>query len=313
MPALAFVIAHYHPAGRVPVNLLGLVRRMRRLTSRIVFVSTGITDEEAARVAPFAQVIVRENIGYDFWSYRVGIEALGDLAGIDRLVILNSSFITLFPKRLLAQFTADLGEPGLRGLTACRHPLPHLQSYCIMFETQELLRSDTFRRWWADMVPLSNRADVVEKQELGMAVHFGKAGVPMVPIFQPDPNDLAKAVCRLIAGASPSVKVPNISSDGLGVMLKLSRGHKLNPTHFMWDSLIIGLGILKVELPRDNPMNLGLEHLRTLLTKRPKLGRLVDDALEGDIVRDPRRKAALHMVSLQDMGEGTEGDEGEAD
>lgn len=303
VPELAFVIAHYHPAGRVPDNLFGLVRRLRRLTTRIVFVSTGIADDQVPRLAPLAQVIARENVGYDFWSYRVGIEALGDLSGVDRLVILNSSFITLFPKRLLAQFTAAVDEPKLRGLTGCQHPLPHLQSYCVMFESREFLHSEVFRRWWAELTPLSNRAEVVEKQELGMARHFGGAGIPMIAVFQPEPDDLAKAVCRLIAGASPNTKVPRITPDGSAVLLKLDRGRQLNPTHFMWDAVLVKLGVLKVEVPRDNPMNLGLEHLRGLLERRPKLGHLVDDALKGDIVRDPRRRAAVHRVGLRDASD----------
>jgi rhamnosyltransferase len=76
-PGLAFVIAHYHPQGKLAADLFALIRHLSALASRVVLVSTCLSAVCTAKVRPFAQVIARENFGYDFWSYRVGLEALG--------------------------------------------------------------------------------------------------------------------------------------------------------------------------------------------------------------------------------------------
>lgn len=284
-PSLAFVVAHYHPTGRVPEHLRELVRHLRALTDRIVFVSTGITDAEADALAPSTRVIRRPNFGYDFWSYKVGIDALGDLSRVDRLVILNSSFVTLHPKLLLPHFTAPVTGPRLRGLSECLHPVPHLQSYCVSFEHRSLLSSEAFRRWWTDMTPLSERAEVIAKQELGLSAHFRAAGVPIDAVYRPKPNELAKGLCRLVAATGPAAPLPFISGDGKRLVITLEHGRKLNPTHFMWDAMVMRVGILKIELLRDNPMNLGLKMLWDRLATRPAIRALVEDALIGEAPR----------------------------
>jgi len=58
-PALAFVVAHFDPRGNVPAHLYNLLVHMATLTSRIVFVSTRISNEHIARVSLHARVIAR--------------------------------------------------------------------------------------------------------------------------------------------------------------------------------------------------------------------------------------------------------------
>jgi hypothetical protein len=102
-PRRAFVVAHYDPAGRVAWNLRDLVAHLATL-GRVIFVSTNL-DENAARSLPAGvQVITRPNEGYDFYSYKRGIEALGDPRAFDEVVILNSSFVCLDPARLTGRF-----------------------------------------------------------------------------------------------------------------------------------------------------------------------------------------------------------------
>lgn len=69
-------------------------------------------------LAPYAHVIVRPNFGYDFWSYKLDLVALSDVAAFERIVFFNSSFLTLNPQ-LLELVT----QPVLRGLTV---PHQHL-------------------------------------------------------------------------------------------------------------------------------------------------------------------------------------------
>jgi hypothetical protein len=281
-PVLAFVVAHYHASGRVSADLRALVQALAALPARVVFVSTGISDESAESLRPHAQVIARDNVGYDFWSYRVGIEALGDLSGIDRLVVFNSSFVTLSRKALTQPFLAPVGGPCLHGLSRCAFGRPHLQSYWVAFEHRDLLRSTVFERWWSRMTPVSDRLEVIRRYEMGMSAYFERAGVPLRAAFEPNREDHILALCRMMA--SRPNEIPFLTRpaeedvDGCP-RLDFSRAARLNPTHFLWDRLVRNHGIVKLDLLRNNPFDMSLQALRAMCAKQPRYQALIDDAL----------------------------------
>lgn len=277
-PSLAFVIAHFHPGGRVAPDLFALVRSLHHFTSRIVFVSTGISDAAAAELRPFAQVISRENFGYDFWSYKVGIEALGDLSGLDRLVIFNSSFITLAPRSLCTPFLGAVREPGLRGLTRCDFGRPHLQSFWVAFEHRDLILSGDFERWWRGMTPVSDRGEVIRRYEMGMSEHFVAAGVPMRAEFQPTPEEDIVAVCRMIASRRGQID-RFVEHTEAGPRLRVERARRLNPTHFHWEPLLKRHGVLKLDLLKNNHFDVSMRSLENLFERHPGLRTLVTEAM----------------------------------
>lgn len=281
-PSLAFVVAHYHPEGRLASDLFSLVEALATLTRRIVFVSTGLSDEAAQRLRPHAQVITRENVGYDFWSYRVGIEALGDLAGIDRLVLFNSSFVTLSRRALAAPFLARVGAPCLHGVTRCDFVQPHVQSFWLAFEHRDLIRSSLFERWWASMKPVSDRLEVIRRYEMGLSAAFLRAGVPLRAAFQPTRDDHVLAVCRMIASRPSELPfyllAPEADPQGRPVF-DLSLAPRLNPTHFLWDRVLRSHGILKRDLLRNNPFDISLQALRTMCETRSAYKAVVDEAM----------------------------------
>ena len=277
-PQTAAVIAHYHAEGRLPRHLLALVRTLSARVDRIVFVSTGLSDAAMAELEPLATVIRRENIGYDFWSYKLGIDALGDRSGLQRLLLVNSSFIGVDPERLFNAMLTPSEGPALRGLSLSQDLGLHLQSYCLAFEGRELIASARFSDWWQAMTPISDREQVIARYELGMSRWFAEAGVPLQAAYVPDRNDLLVALCRAIGN------VPFNTSTFLGadhdsdrVQLDLKQARKLNPTHFLWDRLYARFGILKIELLRDNPTLQSLARFRERL--QPEVQALIEDGL----------------------------------
>jgi len=272
----AVVIAHYDPAGRLAAHLQRFVAHLGSLTRHVVFVSTGLSDAGAARLAPHARVVVRDNYGYDFWSYKVGIEALGDLAAFDRLWVLNSSFIIFDPALLCDRLLQWQGEADLLGLTQSADCGPHLQSYCIAFRTRRVLESRAFARWWGQMTPISDRLQVILQYEIGMSQHFARAGFSSGAAFVPTTAERLTAVFRGIE--TRNLKVAAIAGEG-PVRLQLRDAELLNPTHYAWEGLLERCGILKLELPRDNPHHLELRTLRARLATKPSYLELYEDAL----------------------------------
>ena len=276
MPAIAVVIAHYDPAGRLAEYLLRFVAHVASLARQVVFVSTGLGAQGAARLGRHARVMVRDNYGYDFWSYRLGIEALGDLRGFDALWILNSSFIIFDPPLLCDRLLRWPGRADLLGLTHSAEWGPHLQSYCIAFRTRAVLDSPAFATWWGTMTPLSERLQVVRQYELGMSRHFVDAGFATEAVFVPSPEERLTAVLRAIE--TRNLAVPAATGSG-PVRLMLRDAELLNPVHFLWDGLFDRCRILKLELARTNPRNLDLRALRTRLEATPSYLELYDDAI----------------------------------
>ena len=271
----AFVIAHHDAAGRVPRHLAQLVEHLSGLSSDVAFVSTQLDPRAAGALPAGVQVITRPNVGYDFFSYKRGIEAL-DLAAMDALTILNSSFICLDPARLTERFFARCRpEIDVLGITANHEIAPHLQSYWISFETRRALQSAGFTRWWATMEPVSEKSQVILRYEVGLSRALNDSGLKLASAFSPTPQEKLRVVMR---SCESSGRYPAVGPDGMAVIdSRLADG--LNPTHFFWDALLDEFAIVKIELLRRNPFRLDLRRFDALLDARPEWRALVDDAI----------------------------------
>ena len=259
------VIAHFDPKGRVARHLSEFVDYARcHLTPHIVFVSTGLSDDGERSLEGRCQVIRRENIGYDFWSYKIGIDALRDRGPWDRLLIINSSIVILDPERLASQIFDRKAEEGLVGLTFSREIGPHIQSYCVMFEGRGFIESDAMQRWWGDMIPISDRELVIHKYEIGMSQYFIKRNAYVRPLYVPTQGEKLVAITRAIAQSMLPVQIPQNQHT---VEVKLEQGTNLNPTHFMWDAVLRQFGIVKIDFLRKS---LFAAQCRDLVSQSPE-------------------------------------------
>ena len=262
----AAVVAHYDARGALTPDLMATVQALHGHGLRVCFVSTGLGDAEAAALAPFAQVIRRENTGYDFWSYKVGIDHLLPQGPWRRLLLLNSSVWIDDVGRILGRMQAVRGHFDLLALTMSHEAQPHLQSYWLAFESPQILASEAFAGWWGGLQPYSERAQVIAQHELGLSAHFLRAGFRLGALFKPGREHRLRAVLRaldngrLALPAADPVLVDPAAADGL------------NPTLYAWDGLLGQLGVLKWELLRRTPPLINLEPLRRDPRLAPLLG-----------------------------------------
>ncbi len=232
----AIVAAHYHPRGLLRDDFLGLVSELQRLSATVLLVSTNLTAEQRERLPAGIRVVVRENHGYDFYSYKVGLEALGDLQRLQRVVLMNSSFICVDRHKLLRGFfDAGLRSFDVFGLTESRQYAPHVQSFLFSFGTR-CIQSAAFRRWWAEVAPIDERQRVIDTYELGLSRFLHEAGFTLGCAYRPSRLQKVIALWR-------SVRRGRLTLDP----------RRLNPTHFYWDFLLHDFGIVKVELVRTDP------------------------------------------------------------
>ncbi len=235
----AIVIAHFHPKGSLRADLAALVCELARLAAPIVFVSTNLDESQRRFLPGNVLVIARENRGYDFYSYKVGIDALGELATLRRLVLFNSSFICLDRQKLIRRFFAvDHPHCDVFGLTRSQERQPHLQSFLLSFGAR-CLHSERFRRWWSQMLPIDDREGVIERYELGLSAYLAEAGFSLGCAYSPSLRDKRAAWWRAVRRLRP-VLYPT----------------QLNPTQFYWDVLLRDFGVAKLEMIEKNPYNL---------------------------------------------------------
>lgn len=228
----ALIIAHYHREGKIRTDTVDAIKLFSGVFDRVILVSTNLQDAEKAKIHQDCEVIVRENVGYDFYSYRQGLLKILDDDGPVRVSLLNSSVIILFPQRLLQNYfqpiSVELPTPFF-GLTKSQEIFPHLQSYLLTFEPS-VWSVSPFLDWWETMTPISDRNEVVSRYEIGLSIFMHAQNVDFQPAFH------------------------------------FSRmGHTSNPSHGGGEQLLELYGLVKVELYAKNPQNVDLHFLKPIV------------------------------------------------
>jgi Rhamnan synthesis protein F len=257
--ATAIVLAHFDASGGLRADLKSFIDACAaRPDVHVVLVSTSLAASVVQTLPSCIDVIVRPNVGYDFYSYKVGIEhmlschgsvrsRMSDSHGPDacwpdhtKLVLMNSSFYIARPLELL-KLVQQPSEPDVMGLTLSDEHQRHLQSYLVCFGSR-VVRSAHFLRWWREMVPISDRESVIRAYELPMTRYLEDAGFSVGAWFAPTLLQRVHAIWR------------NRRFQPRMIALMLTRsGRRVNPTLYYWWALWSAFGVAKVELLERNP------------------------------------------------------------
>lgn len=188
----AVIMAHFDPEGVVDDYVLAALREYRRVADRLVLVSASTRELPCTGRGLVDEFIPRDNSGYDFCSWRVGIESIGSLDGIDELICVNDSVYG--PMADLATVLADprvarADAWGMcfsgEGTAARRRPSAlHLQSWFVAMR-RPVLRSAAFRDFWAGVVPLPTKDEIVDRYELGLSESLRHGGFVLSAIHDP--------------------------------------------------------------------------------------------------------------------------------
>jgi len=232
------LFAHFDRYGLIDDYVVQYLRALDELGCETVVVSTaeGLDEEQIGRILPYCmKFIVKENIGYDFASWRTGLEAVGDISGYERVIVANDSVYG--PLQDLRKIFADMGSRnlGFWGITDSLRYGRHLQSYFVVFE-RPVLDSAVFKDFWRTLPDYRHKHVVIIQCEVGLSRALAAAGFSFAAYC---PFDAIK-------------KGLHARADGLGARL---RGTRVSPTHKAWRALMsAGCPFLKVQLLRDNPL-----------------------------------------------------------
>lgn len=244
------IYAHWDINGFVDPFVLHALREYRALAGRVIFVTTHYQRPCRQLAELVDAVIVRDNSGFDFMSWRTGLETV-DVADYDEIVFTNSSIYgPLWPMEAVFESPTAL-ENDLWGMTTSLQHGLHLQSYFLGM-SRRLLTSDFGRNLWNEIYPMKRKGDCIEAYELAWLQECQAAGFNVGALFD--------------ARQHPTVPVAEQRANARRWSLVDRRCRRYrrgvnsppyNPTHLQWKQVLAsGVPFVKVDLLRNNPMNL---------------------------------------------------------
>ncbi len=185
--AAIYAIAPFHSVW--PSHLASLDYLVNAGSSPIVVSNCPLSERDRSRLAKRATVVIeRPNQGYDFGAYREGFLYLeGRLASLSRVSFFNDSVWFPVPgavdwlKEVEKQGTQVTGAAsnfgGSRKVPKTLKPEPwsygpdglnyHFPSYAISFSS-EILRTNIFRKFWANYPMVNSKDLTVLRGEIGL-------------------------------------------------------------------------------------------------------------------------------------------------
>ena len=266
--ARALVFAHYDRDGLFDPYVIDALHAFRRCMDHVTVVSTSAQHLPAALVPLVDRFIARQNVGYDFCSWRAGLAALEPTEQFDEIICANDSVYGPLFDLAAALSDARVADADLWGMCLSeqgtkrrgKNSCPHIQSWFFGMR-RPLIASQAFGDFWRSVVPLANKDDLIDRYELGMTEHFAAAGFRVAALYD------ARTAGRL----SLREMWPHFSlwePQRLLRLLKKSRRPRHNPSELAYKRLLdAGVPFAKVSLFRLNHYGLNLEHVMESLQR----------------------------------------------
>ncbi|WP_295936725.1 rhamnan synthesis F family protein [uncultured Xanthomonas sp.] len=274
------VVAHFDAEGLLTEFTRRLLDELLLHAERIVLVSTRLAPEQAATLDARIKVIVRENVGYDFYSFRTGIFAVEALYAYDELIVANDSALTI-DRGGIGKAFAKMRDVDCDawGMTQSFQVARHLQSYFLVFRKNAFF-SQYFDRFWRDVRVLEDKWEIILSYEIGLTQCLLRNGAKIAAAFEPDASHEGKVSARLQRRHAAAGDLSSPSNKEIA---------EANPVHFLWDELYRSFGFIKSEVLRDDPNGVNDVDLSSVVTD-PQLRAMVEHEVQR--MRQTRAKAA---------------------
>ena len=259
MVRTAAVVAHFDPDNQIDPTFRALLEDLQSMCDLVILVSTSQLQPRDVPSGPNIVTLCRPNVGYDFYSYRVGITELLQRCTPERMLLVNSSFLISRNETFrstLNEMLNGLELAEIVGATESHQWQWHLQSYLIAFRGA-LLQSAWFQSWLNGIAPRDSKIETILAGEFGLSAAIQAQNLNVHVMFQPSRTS---KLCAMMDWA-----IKSLSPRTVHKVVKPSFWRTLpqfNPTHFLAHELAKKLGLIKTELIRSNPHKLRLGWLR---------------------------------------------------
>lgn len=254
------IFAHYHSKGLIRKDILKFFNKLKFFFDGIVFVTTKLKNKEKTKFPKFIKIIKRKNIGYDFYSYKIGLEYFAkkiDLKSENtNFFFVNSSILFVDNKRLLNLIKSiKIKNNHLCGLTKSYELTEHIQSYFFFFSSS-LFNNKYILDWWKNIKAYNKRQKVIDKYEIGLSELMKKNNIKLFSIFKKNLKLKATNIFQ------------KIEQRYREIFFKKVKLYKKNPTNYLWKDFYQKCGLIKIELIKSNPKKIDISKAIEILEKK---------------------------------------------
>ena len=243
------LIAQFDAGGEMRPDLIDLIQGYSRFCDVILIAATPALCDQTGLLQRLRRqcvgIVVRRNVGYDFGSWRTGLNMFRDAVEASEEVILtNDSFWgPVRPLRSLFEKLRRTNADAV-GLTDDLMYEPHLQSAFISYR-RPALDHPGFHDFWNDLKVWESKEDIIKKCEVGLTAKLSNEGLNLKAIYTDQSNG--------------------------------------NVLHYNWKSLIVDqdFPFIKVTLLQGNPTQQNTEGWWELVhSHNPQLARRIQQQLK---------------------------------
>ncbi|MBN8706823.1 MAG: hypothetical protein J0L62_13185 [Bacteroidetes bacterium] len=211
--SLLILYAHFHPDATVSEHTFYTLNKLKKAKGTLCFVSSSPIQDQAvlSRLKSLcSEIVFCENIGYDFYSWKQGVNRYRNEIGshYTEVLFINSSIIGPFYgfKTYLRRLMAV--EADLTGAILSFQIERHIQSFLFLYH-QKILKDPAFLQFWDSIVPINDRQKVIDTYEFGLTRFFEKAGFTVSGLYHGNDrrNHTIRSPFRLFFHGCPFVKI----------------------------------------------------------------------------------------------------------
>ncbi|MFO7560892.1 MAG: rhamnan synthesis F family protein [Desulfobacterales bacterium] len=261
--------AHFDLGNIIDDYVIYYLQEIRKYADYLVFVSTSpLPPAEVEKGKLFCdKLMIRENIGYDFFSWHVGMENVPDIDQYDELVICNdSAYGPLFPLREMFEKMSGAGC-DFWGITDSHSFNYHLQSYFIVFGRM-VFTSREFKSFFKNLIVGHCKDEIIIKCEVALTQTLLRSNFK-AGVYMPSLNSLFRLICA---------RGIQIKNRGIKRVVRDFKEKKpftrsrwdvkqINKSHMFWEELVKRhrMPFLKAELIRENPGTINISNYQDVL------------------------------------------------
>lgn len=268
----ALIFAHYDRDGVIDPHVQYAIQCYREVVNCLIVVSTSATALPESIAQHVDHFISRPNKGYDFCSWKKGMESLGDCRQFDEIICCNDSvYGPLFDLAPVLE-SPGLDEVDFWGMVhsvqgtkqrKAHEPSNHLQSWFFGMR-RNLIHSPVFDSFWKSITPLDKKNDVINAYEIGMTEKFREAGFHVGAIYDSADGSIKPNLSFL--EIAPHLNWRNIRHSYR--VIKKTRRRINNPSELAPIRLVqLGVPFLKVNAFVVNHYGLDLDFIRNELER----------------------------------------------
>lgn len=182
---------HYNKYDELSGHVLYQLEQLRPLFSKLIVISNSQLTESATltlKELGIAEVIQRENLGFDFAAWRDGMTHVGfeRLADFDSVTLMNDTcFGPLWDMSDLVEDFEQRQSVDFWGMTNFRKTKyfeEHLQSYFISFKNH-VVASEVFQKFWTSIKTFTDVQDVIDNYETRVTSVLTEVGYRYDAVF----------------------------------------------------------------------------------------------------------------------------------